>query len=478
MKFLKLSLAASVALGALSTASFAQSLEEAIKGVDVSGYLRYRYTDDRLNDDYTNWNFGAKHQWKAQADLKTPVINNVAVNLGLLYTQDNNVNHGKGNGDSKYGDLAGESTLPDSSPNTGKGLGAGGDNSFNVQTFYATITPDSTATVVTIGKQLINTPITAASDGDRGTGIVATNSDIEGLTLAAAVFDSWASDDRTGYSLGKDKSDESIAKNLYGLGGVYNLETSFGNLGFQLWGFNITDTADAIVFGEGSWKNDFLRAKLQYTFAALNNDEDSALILEAGSVGKHVDVAAENDLAIIELGANFSTFSVPLDLRLGYMMNFMDGIAIALNDDAENFTKAGKIWYDDSYVGFNTSIFNGGLADINWETEAKVIFGALGYSMVDDRLNLGLEAAYGNIEKTAGKDSKLAIAAAGGKKENSKDITMSDIKFVEVTPTISWKHSDKLNLSAFYAYLAAENDVKGSKDYDRQRVRFEAKYSF
>ena len=50
MKFLKLSLAASVALGALSTASFAQPLEEAIKGIDVSGYLRYRYNDDRYDN--------------------------------------------------------------------------------------------------------------------------------------------------------------------------------------------------------------------------------------------------------------------------------------------------------------------------------------------------------------------------------------------------------------------------------------------
>ncbi len=51
MKFFKLSLAASVALGAFSTASFAQPLEEAIKGVDVKGYLRYRYTDDRYDNE-------------------------------------------------------------------------------------------------------------------------------------------------------------------------------------------------------------------------------------------------------------------------------------------------------------------------------------------------------------------------------------------------------------------------------------------
>ena len=47
MKITKLSLIACVALASLSTASFAQPLEEAIKGIDVSGMLRYRYTDNR-----------------------------------------------------------------------------------------------------------------------------------------------------------------------------------------------------------------------------------------------------------------------------------------------------------------------------------------------------------------------------------------------------------------------------------------------
>lgn len=466
MKFLKLSLAASVALGALSTASFAQSLEEAIKGVDVSGYLRYRYTDDRLNDDYRGSKpENARHQWKALADFKTEAINNVAVNLGVLYDNENIVNHGK-------------------EPNGQSDLKQNSDDSFEVRTFYATITPDSTATTVTIGKQLINTPVTSADDNDRGTGIAVMNNDINGLTLAAIVYDAWALEDAADVTPNDDKG---YAKNLYGLGGVYNLETSFGNLGFQLWGFNVTDAVDALVFGEGSWKNDFLRAKLQYTFAALNNDEDSILtsdVLAGGFRNGRADIAAENDLATIELGANFANFGVPLDVRLGYMMNFMDGVAVTLNDDSANFSKAGKIWYDDPTVGFSPSIFKGiGYATplIN-ETDAKVLYGAFAYSMVDDRLKLGLEAAYGNVERTADRGATDNASDKDGQ-------TVSDVKFFEVTPTISWKHSDKLNLSAFYAYLTAEQDDKaggsnfkpsknGTFDYDRQRVRFEAKYSF
>ena len=107
MKFLKISLAASLALGALSTASFAQPLEEAIKGVDVSGYLRYRYIDDRYdNAGFNRDSLGgsnARHQWRAEADFKTPTINNVAMNLGVFYKNENqNVNHGKNGPDDNH----------------------------------------------------------------------------------------------------------------------------------------------------------------------------------------------------------------------------------------------------------------------------------------------------------------------------------------------------------------------------------------
>ncbi|WP_416861629.1 major outer membrane protein, partial [Helicobacter ganmani] len=177
MKFLKLSLAASVALGAFSTASFAQPLEDAIKGIDVSGYLRYRYNDDRYDANGFNKdsveNSNATHRWKAVADFKAPVADNVAFNLGILYNNEsNNVNHGN------------------TYPGQGSGLGSGKDGSFGVSTFNAVITPDSTATTVIIGKQRLATPVTNAGDDDRGTGILALNSDLEGFTFAAGAFDS------------------------------------------------------------------------------------------------------------------------------------------------------------------------------------------------------------------------------------------------------------------------------------------------
>ncbi|TLD83760.1 major outer membrane protein, partial [Helicobacter sp. MIT 05-5294] len=227
MKFLKLSLAASVALGALSTASFAQPLEDAIKGIDVSGYLRYRFNSDYYDNGNNNSNHKDTHRWKAVADFKAPVADNVAFNFGVLYNNENNVTFGTGG--------------------TGSGLGSGKDGSFGVSTFNAVITPDSTATTVIIGKQRLATPVTNAGDDDRGTGILILNSDLENATFAAAAFDSWSIDDLGGQWQGYNSGGNdgtSVTKPLYALAGIYNFDTDYGTFGAQLWGFYIQDAVD------------------------------------------------------------------------------------------------------------------------------------------------------------------------------------------------------------------------------------------
>ncbi|HJF82754.1 major outer membrane protein [Helicobacter pullorum] len=472
MKFLKLSLAASVALGALSTASFAQPLEEAIKGIDVSGYLRYRYTDDRYDNGNGNVDdSNARHQWRAVADFKTPVVNNIALNFGVWYNNDDqNVNHGKGFNDGR----------PDGGF-TGTGLGSGSDGSFGVREFYATITPDSTATTIKIGKQLLDTPVTNAYDGDRGTGILALNSDIPNLTLAAAAFDSWAINEANlnnpAIALGEDYS---VDKPLYALAGIYGVDTNYGRFGGQLWGFYIDDAVDALVFGELSWQGSLLRAKLQYTYAALNNDADSVFATLHGSPtwstkGK-ANISESNDLAVIEVGADFrNDFQLPLNITLGYMMNFADGTAVSLEDEGSNVSRKGKIWWQNPGTGISTSALRGyGVRGFGTEQDVNVFYAGVDYSFLDERLNVGLEFAWGENDVSNYRDF-----AAGTRLGNGK------VEFTEITPTISWKHSKQLTLSAFYAFLSNEYsgeyfETAGVKDpdQDRNRFRVEAKYSF
>lgn len=492
MKFLKLSLAASVALGALSTASFAQPLEEAIKGIDVSGYLRYRYTDDRV--DNGNGDVGessANHQWRAVADFKTPVINNIALNFGVWYQTNQNVNHGKGTG---------AETPGTAEAFTGNGLGSGSDGSFGVREFYATITPDSTATTIKIGKQLLDTPVTNAYDGDRGTGILALNSDIPNLTLAAAAFDSWSINElnvSNRYAVGDtippgsqvgdvipgsytNSSELSVDKPLYALAGIYGVDTNYGRFGGQLWGFYIDDAVDALVFGELSWQGSLLRAKLQYTYAALNNDNDSVFATLYGNplIGvdntipgtpvniyntRKANIAESNDMFVIDLGADFrNDFQLPLNITLGYITNFADGTAVSLEDEGSNVSRKGKIWWQNAGTGISTSALRGyGNWGFGTEQEINVFYAGVDYSFIDERLNVGLEFAWGEND----------ISNANGGR-------IQKVEFTEITPTISWKHSKQLTLSTFYAFLNNSYDTANTPDRDRNRFRVEAKYSF
>ena len=480
MKFLKISLAASLALGALSTASFAQPLEEAIKGVDVSGYLRYRYTDDR----YDSKNFAkdsvsgsdAKHQWRAEADFKTPTINNVSLDLGILYRNDNqNVNHGNNGG-------------------LGLGLGAGQDSDFGVSQFYMTIAPDSTATTVMLGKQKLGTPVTNPGDGDRGTGILALNSDIPGLTLAAGAFDSWAIDDLNATSYGSG-TEGSVDKPLYTLAAIYGVDTSIGNIGAQVWFFNVTDMVDAMIYSELSWKHSVFNASLQYGYASLKDGNNAFLTGE---------LASDNDLLNLRIGANFKEYNVPLGIQLGYLTNFQDGTTVSVDDEgAWTPSIGGKLWWQNNATGVTFGLaqninaagsnpIGGRFTGIYEETDLSVFHGVIDYTFLDGRFKIGLEGAYGENERkatrafsktietipatTATPERTVAVPFAAG-------ATIGKTKFTEITPTVAWKHSKNLTISGFYAMLSTKPDnvygvTNNLPDEDRNRARVEVKYTF
>lgn len=481
MKLLKLSLVASLALGALSTASFAQPLEEAIKGVDVSGYLRYRYNDDRYDNQKNVEGVkggNATHRWKAVADFRTPVVNNVAFNLGILYNNESqNVNHGKGVSstsivnDPATGNLQAVTT---NTPFLGNGLGAGKDSEFGVRNFYAVITPDSTATTITAGKQVLNTPVTNASDDDRGTGIMVLNSDIPNLTLGAAVFDSWSINDVHNGAAGNETA---VDKMLYALAAIYNNDTSIGNIGAQVWGFHIDDTVDSLIFSELSWKGSLFNAKLQYAFSQLADDDKSVFGGLYGFVqneaGVNVpNIASDNDVLIAEVGADLrADYSLPFDAKLGYITNFQDGTAVSLEDEG-SFAKAGKIWYQNAATGFSFSALPAsGMTQYGYNKKADVdiFYGALNFGFLEDRFKIGLEGVFG--------ENKIDTPVL-----NAPSVE-NTIKFREIAPTFSWKHSKNLTFSGYYAMLTTEVDTKDANgnnnpDEDRNRLRFEARYNF
>lgn len=470
MKITKLSLIACVALASLSTASFAQPLEEAIKGIDVSGMLRYRYTDNR----YDNKGFNkqertrgdANHQWRAEALFKTPVINNISMNLGIGYhNAQQNVNHGKGilDNNGNYTNVF-----------AGNGLGSGSDSWFGVREFNMVITPDSTNTTIKAGKMIMQTPINDTLD-DRATGIFVTNSDLNHWTFALGAFDAWSIDDyQTGYSLSSNpRNNQSFAKPFYTAGAMSNYDTSIGNFSSQLWLFNATDMIDFAGFGELAWQNSMFHLKGQYAFSKLNSDANSPWT----SVYKGQKVKEGNDLYTLEAGVRFHDYNIPVAAKIGYWGNTQDGYAVSLDDEG-SFQKVGQIWFENGATGVSISMLptTGQKMPRGFESnELSMFYANINYDILEN-LNIGIDYVNGTNKIARGQ----GVARYSG-----------DIDFQEINPYIVWQYTKSLRIFAHYSILttdttrqiatAMNNTLPAeqiSDSEDRNRLRVEVKYTF
>ena len=471
MKITKLSLIACVALASLSTASFAQPLEEAIKGIDVSGMLRYRYTDNR----YDNKGFNkqertrgdANHQWRAEALFKTPVINNISMNLGIGYhNAQQNVNHGKGTGSETPGTAEAF---------TGNGLGSGSDSWFGVREFNMVITPDSTNTTIKAGKMIMQTPINDTLD-DRATGIFVTNSDLNHWTFALGAFDAWSIDDyQTGYSLSSNpRNNQSFAKPFYTIGALSNYDTSIGNFSSQLWFFNATDMIDIGAFGELAWQNSMFHLKGQYAFSKLNSDANSPWT----GIYEH-KVKEANDLYTLEAGVRFHDYNIPVAAKIGYWGNTQDGYAVSLDNEG-SFQKVGQIWFENVATGVSISMLpaEGQNMPRGFESnELSMFYANINYDILEN-LNIGIDYVNGTNKIARGQ----GVARYSG-----------DIDFQEINPYIVWQYTKSLRIFAHYSILTTDatrqialgnadttawNDANNTDSEDRNRLRVEIKYTF
>lgn len=458
MKFLKLSLAACVAVCGIASSASAQDLEEAIKGVDVSGMLRYRYRDDRYTDrNYVKDNSdkgAARHQWRADVLFKVPVADYVAMNLGVRYhNPEQNVNHGN------------------TYPGLSNGLGSGKDGSFGVGDFNVVITPDFTNTTIKAGKMILTTPLNDPLD-DRGTGILAINSDINHWTFVGGAFDSWSIDDfQAGYvgTAAGNNTGGSITKPLYTLAALGNYETSVGNVEAQIWGFKIEDILDSGMFLQLGFNNSLFHITGQYAFANLDNDRNHIL---ANAAVYNDRVRGGADLYTLEAGVRFHDYDVPLALKLGYMGNSKDSYAVSLDNEG-SFNKVGQIWFENNATGVSIStlpIEGQSMPNNHQGNSLSVFYGSLNYDILDN-LNVGIEYVNGTNE--------LKYSATN----------RGDIDFQEITPVVRWQYNKNLALSAYYAMLTTERDKEVSPksapatttapdSEDRNRLQVEVRYTF
>ena len=172
MKITKLSLATIIALGSISFAN-AQNLEDAIKNVEVSGTVAYRYNDYEESTSSANANRSvgsdSSNNYKAAINLGVKVNDDVKFNSRLIAGNQTN---------------AGEKVLNTQTE---------GDENFDV--FLSEANFDYTGvqnTVITLGKQGVTTPFTLSRDAlgneATGTGLVATTHMGDMVSLTGGYF--------------------------------------------------------------------------------------------------------------------------------------------------------------------------------------------------------------------------------------------------------------------------------------------------
>ena len=410
MKLTKVSLAALVALGAFSSVASATPLEEAIKNVDLSGFARYRYTNDYTKKSTANTGTekgsNAGHVFRMQTAFKAAIDDNFFGVLNLRYEAKDNSGDGVTKG-------------TDKTDTTG---------SFGVYEMYLGYKVGNTT--ITAGKQLLGTFF---DDKDvAGTGLKVINTDVPGLTLAAAAFDAVQSD---GYEI-----DGPLLKTLTGSisdapGNIYYLGAagSYDPVSFKAAIANVQEVATLYGADAGVSFNvtDDINLNLKGQF--VHNDSD------------HKDVADANFWAV---QAGTKLFGAKLNA--GY-----------IDFDAKN--------KDNNKISFATLDANGELIN-----PTKILNGVMS----------GSQQYYNNIKGnndywfvTTGYDiDKFGFGAGYTQgKGTSYALGKERAKRNEWSLDASYKYSKKLT---FLTWYAADKDRKDGVKFQQDRIRFEAKYSF
>ncbi|EPZ3703132.1 major outer membrane protein [Campylobacter coli] len=437
MKLVKLSLVAALAASAFSVAN-ATPLEEAIKDIDVSGVLRYRYDTGRFSKDFGNGTNntistgnlnGSKqeHKYRAQVNFSGAIADNFKAFVQLDYNAKDG-GHGA-----------------DSISNT--------KTSLNVRQLYLTYTDENVATSVILGKQQLNTIWTDnAIDGLVGTGIKVVNNSIDGLTLAAFAIDSVNTDEQ-GEGIEKRanrKSDENSpyldwSQNIYGAAAIGSYEVLGGQYNPQLWLAYMTD--NAFLYAIDATYSTTIFDGINWTLegAYLGNSLDNTLDDYYASLPDSNGVANGNFFALrgtVEVNGWDATLG-------GLYYGKKDKVTVTVLEDQGNIDSllAGEeIFYTEG------SQLHG--------SQGRNIFGYVkaGYTF-NETVRVGADFVYGGTKTKSKRNDYIG----GGDK-------------LEAVARVSYKYSPKLNFSAWYSYVNIDSDNNGEGDHNT--VRLQALYKF
>ncbi|ELU5090193.1 major outer membrane protein [Campylobacter jejuni] len=421
MKLVKLSLVAALAAGAFSAAN-ATPLEEAIKDIDVSGVLRYRY---ETSNDWSNANFGSgisgkqDHKYRAQVNFSGAISDNFKAFVQFDYNSQ----------DGGYG--------IDSISNT--------SDTLTVRQLYLTYTNEDVATSVIAGKQQLNTIWTDNGiDGLVGTGVKVVNNSIDGLTLAAFAMDSFnekvpATVVNGTFNKGNVNGDGDVSgaldwsKNIYGAAAIGSYDIAGGQFNPQLWLAYMNENAFLYALDAAYSTTIFDGINWSIEGAYLGNSVDNKL-------KDRLDAANGNFFALrgtVEVNG--------WDASLGGLYyGKKDKATVTTIEDQGNI---GSLLAGEEIFYTRGSNLNGDIG--------RNIFGYVtaGYTF-NETVRVGADFVYGG--------TKTNIIGQGGKK-------------LEAVARVDYKYSPKLNFSAFYSYVNVDTDPESTH---HDAVRLQALYKF
>ncbi|HEG5787330.1 TPA: group 1 major outer membrane porin protein PorA [Campylobacter jejuni] len=423
MKLVKLSLVAALAAGAFSAAN-ATPLEEAIKDVDVSGVLRYRYDTGNFDKNFVNNsnlnNSKQDHKYRAQVNFSAAIADNFKAFVQFDYNA----------ADGGYG--------ANGIKNDQKGL--------FVRQLYLTYTNEDVATSVIAGKQQLNLIWTDnAIDGLVGTGVKVVNNSIDGLTLAAFAVDSFMAAEQGADLLGHSTTSTQKAApfkvdsvgNLYGAAAVGSYDLAGGQFNPQLW----LAYWDQVAF--------FYAVDAAYSTTIFDGINWT---LEGAYLGNSLDSELDD-----KTHANGNLFALKGSIEVNGWDASLGGLYYGDKEKASTV-----VIEDQGNLGSllaGEEIFYTTGSRLNGDTGRNIFGYVTGGYTFNETVRVGADFVYG------GTKTEAANHLGGGKK-------------LEAVARVDYKYSPKLNFSAFYSYVNLDQGVNTNESVDHSTVRLQALYKF
>jgi hypothetical protein len=312
MKFIKLSLSAIIAVGALGSLANAAPLEEAIKGIEIDGFARLRYIHNtHIERPVTISNTTEAIRVSGELNIATPISDELSFGTTLNTDGYNYPNNGAS---APTGDL--------------------GQGTFNFDKYYFLYTGVKGLAIIG-GKYTIPTPWTESGfAGSRGNGLVALYSGISDWTFAGAAylqtngFNNSFIDEITGAV-----EDLGSKNNLYAAGIIGKI----GPVGLQIWAASIEHLIDATAFAQIDFEQAGFNLRAQVNYLQLADDGHSSSGLSY--TGRFDDNAGL--FYGIEGGYKSDRFFI----TAGYTQADEDQPIYTLDDDNDGFIKFGKQLY-------------------------------------------------------------------------------------------------------------------------------------